>query len=121
MIRWRSDTVTTFQTTIVNPLMAKPTITGTASGQIAGIASISALATTVSMIAFIRPRARSTRSAANEPISEPTARGVITTPNPASVSPIGPGATAQSGNTENMPVWARLEMPVMSANVRSTR
>lgn len=92
-MRWRSDTVMTFQTT---PAPARTPAAPTHHGTVvrAGASSIPGLTSMAAARAPVRPRAASTRSAASDPSTAPTAPAVISTPNPASDSPIGPGSTA---------------------------
>ena len=95
-MRWRSDTVTTFHTMIVTPWMAKATTTAGTVGHRPGTIVMAAPAPPARTTAFIFPTRRSMRSATSEPSTEPRAIGIITAPNPASLNPSVPGATANT-------------------------
>ena len=86
-----------------------------------GTTIMTALSTTLSSSRRARPSRASTRSTTSDPTRLPTARVVVTMPNPSASSPIGPGETAYRTKIANTADEARFIVPTMIASVRSNR
>ena len=112
--------MTTFQSTMVTPLRAIEAPTRTELAVTTGTARLAAPRTTLRTRVRKRPRRRSAGTASQVPSSDPTPMVAVRTPKPASDSPIGPGATANSTNTEKKAAKAMFWTPSMMASGRST-
>jgi hypothetical protein len=91
-MRWRSETVITFQTTTNRPEITKAGPMMNALAVKAGTAKETAVANTLKKSSGTRPNRRSSGAAANDPTRLPAAKVVMRMPNSGSDRFIGPGA-----------------------------
>ena len=80
MIRWRRETVITFQSTMATPLTANEAPTSTGLAVTAGTTRLAPVRTTLTTRVRTRPRRRSAGTASQVPSSDPTPRVAVRIP-----------------------------------------